>query len=65
MSKICVVEAVAYGTEGEALSIANNTVEDTLVVCVRIWKDGRPAELPVAWLVAPTDRPLVPKEIQL
>ena len=49
IQKICIF---AYATEGEALEVANNTVEDTGIAEIRIIKGGvQPAEQPVAWIV--------------
>jgi len=48
IQKICIF---AYATEGEALEVANNTVEDTGIAEIRIVKGLQPAEQPVAWIV--------------
>ena len=48
IQKICIF---AYATEGEALEVANNTVEDTGIAEIRIIKGLVPAERPVAWIV--------------
>lgn len=60
--KIQEVTIFAYATKGEALEVANRTVEDTCIASIVILNGLRPAERPVCFLVVPTERSLVPKE---
>jgi len=61
--RIPIVTVFAYNSIGQALEIANQTVEETLVAEIRIMGPGfTPAEKAVAWIVIPADRPLVRKD---
>jgi hypothetical protein len=60
--KIQEVTIFGYATKGEALVIANATVEDTCVAAINIMRGFNPAEVDVCYIVIPLDRPLVPKE---
>lgn len=52
--KIEEITIFAYQTKGEALAIANNTVDDTLVAGISIISPGgNLAEISVAWVVLP------------
>jgi hypothetical protein len=53
ITKICIF---AYNSEGEALAVANNTVEATGIAEIRMIRGGVvPAKAPVAWIVLRDD----------
>jgi hypothetical protein len=43
----------AYRTKGEALAVANRTVEETVVAEIVIILNDKPAQIPVAFVVLP------------